>query len=151
MITENTVSSDEVLINAPAAMVWDVLVDFDNYHKWNKFCPSCEAELVMGSPVKMKIDLGFGWQEQVEYICRIDPGEAIAWGMENKPEDPVHAVRTQYLKAVDDNSCSYQSVDEFGGPELASMMELMAKPVEDGFNLCAYSLKGYCEQLYASG
>jgi hypothetical protein len=30
------------------------------------------------------------------------------------------------------------------------MMELMAKPVEDGFNLCAYGLKKYCEQLHTT-
>jgi len=97
VITEDTVSSDEIEIQAPVELVWSVLVDFANYGAWNRFCPVCEAELVMGSPVKMQVDLGFGLQEQVEYICRIDPGAAIAWKMDTKPGDPIHATRTQYL------------------------------------------------------
>ena len=64
MITEDTVSSDEIEIHAPVELVWQVLVDFANYGAWNKFCPVCEAELVIGSPVKMQVDLGFGLQEQ---------------------------------------------------------------------------------------
>ena len=35
----------------PTGVVWDVLVDFANYARWNEFCPSCEAELELGSPV----------------------------------------------------------------------------------------------------
>jgi uncharacterized membrane protein len=41
MISEDTISSDEVTIAAPVQLVWDVLVDFENYGLWNKFCPSC--------------------------------------------------------------------------------------------------------------
>ncbi len=149
MITEDTVSSDEITIDAPIQLVWDVLVDFANYGEWNAFCPSCEAELEMGSPVRMQVDLGMGLQEQVEYICLLEPPNAIAWRMENKPGDPIHAVRTQYLKAIDDNSCTYVSVDEFSGEALAPMMEAMAKGVEAGFNRCGYGLKAYCEKLAA--
>jgi uncharacterized protein YndB with AHSA1/START domain len=148
MISEDTISSDEVTIAAPVQLVWDVLVDFENYGLWNKFCPSCEARLELGTPVKMQVDLGFGLQEQVEYMCRIEPREAIAWAMENKPGDPIHAVRTQYLKKLDDTHCCYTSVDVFSGEALAQMMELMAKPIEEGFNLCAYGLKEYCEGIY---
>lgn len=149
MITEDTVSSDVVVIEAPIDLVWDILVDFQNYGRWNTFCPSCEAELVLGTAVKMQVDLGFGLQEQIEYMRRIDPCEAIAWGMENKPGDPIHAVRTQYLNKLEEARTSYVSVDEFSGEALPGMMELMAGPVEAGFNLCAYNLKEYCEQLYA--
>ena len=47
MITENTVSSDEVEIEAPAALVWQVLVDFPRYGEWNTFCPRAEATLAI--------------------------------------------------------------------------------------------------------
>lgn len=145
LITEDTVSSDEVVIEASVERVWAVLTDFENYQKWNTFCPSCEAELVLGTPVKMQVDLGFGLQEQIEYMCRIDPLEAIAWRMANKPGDAIHATRTQTLKILSESSCSYVSSDSFSGEATAQMMELMAKPVEEGFNRCAYDLKRYCE------
>lgn len=149
MITDDTVTSKEVVINAPAEVVWDILVDFENYSQWNRFCPKADAVLELGSPVNMLVDLGFGLQEQIEYISLIEPGRAIAWGMENKPGDPIHAVRTQWLKPLDENRCTYLTMDDFKGSEpeaLKGMMELMAKRVEDGFNLCAEGLKEYAEK-----
>ncbi|WP_187276424.1 SRPBCC domain-containing protein [Parahaliea maris] len=150
MIEGLTVSSDVVEIEAPAALVWDVLVDFANYGKWNTFCPVAEAELVLDTPIRMQVDLGFGLQEQVEYICLIEPGYRVAWRMENRPEDPIHAVRTQTIEPLGKNCCSYVSVDEFGGPGAEEMMGALGKPVETGFNRCAYDLKAYCEKRFAA-
>lgn len=149
MINANTVSSDTTTIGAPIELVWAVLVDFSKYGTWNPFCPSCDAKLEVGAAITMQIDLGAGLQEQTEYITRIEPCTAIAWGMENKPGDPIHALRTQYLTKLDDNSCSYLSVDEFSGDATPQMMELMATAIELGFNRCAIGLKHYCEQQFA--
>ena len=116
MITENSVGSDEVIINAPVELVWDILLDFANYPEWNTFCPQIKNEsLEMGAAVDMMIDLGGeGLTAQTEYICKVDPQACIAWRMENKTEDPVHAIRSQFLQRIDDNSCSYHTIDEIG-------------------------------------
>ena len=148
MMTADTVSSDEITIDAPIQLVWDILVNFADYGRWNSFCPDCEAALEIGSPIRMQVDLGFGLQEQVEYICRIDPPHAIAWKMDTRPGDPIHAVRTQYLRRVDDSTTVYVTVDEFSGDGVPQMMDALGKAVEDGFNACGYGLKRYAEQLY---
>lgn len=149
MITENAVYSDEVTIEAPVEMVWDILLDFENYPAWNTFCPSAKnTSLELGSAVDMMVDLGNGLSQQVEYICRVEPNKCIAWAMENKPEDPVHAVRSQHLKRLDDQRCTYVSVDEFSGPQMTAMMEHFAGAVEAGFNRCAYDLKAHAEKTF---
>ncbi len=149
MITENAVYSDEVTIEAPVELVWKILIDFPNYGEWNGFCPVAKNEaLELGGAVDMMVELGDGPSRQVEYLCRIEPNECIAWAMDNKPEDPVHAVRSQHLKRLDENRCTYESVDEFSGPQMATMMEHFATAVETGFNRCAYDLKKYAERLY---
>lgn len=151
MITDNAVYSDEVTIDAPAELVWEILIDFDNYGAWNGFCPSAKNDsLEIGSPVEMMVYLGGELSKQVEFICRHEPGHCIAWAMDNKPEDPVHAVRSQYVKKVSDTSCTYLSVDEFAGPGMAAMMEHFAPLVEKGFNRCAYDLKAHAEKSYSS-
>ena len=48
MITANSVSSEEIVINAPAEVVWGVILDFANYGLWNTFCPSMKGEAVIG-------------------------------------------------------------------------------------------------------
>jgi len=152
MISNTTVKSDTVEIEAPVELVWAALIDFKNYGKWNTFCPQVRNEaLEIGAAVEMMVDLGHGPQQQVEYITLIDPNRAIAWGMENKPGDPIHAVRTQYLTPLDPGRCSYISVDEFSGEAAASMLELMGKAVETGFNRCAYDLKKYAEARQRGG
>ncbi len=151
MITADTVSSDEVLIAAPAEWVWSILLDFENYGEWNSFCPSVKnSSVALGEAVDMMVDLGSGPSRQVEYICRIEPNECIAWRMENKPNDPIHAVRSQFINRVNEESCTYLSIDEFSGPGKDAMMDELAKAVETGFNRCASDLKAHAEKTYAS-
>ena len=151
MITETAVYSDTVIIEAPVEFVWEILLDFDNYEKWNSFCPVViNDSLELGSPVDMMVDLGEGPSRQVEYISHVETHKCIAWAMENKPEDPIHAVRSQRLETLSPVQCSYVSIDEFDGPERAAMMEHFASAVEAGFNRCAYDLKDHAEALYRS-
>ena len=148
MITENSVTSEPITISAPAELVWQVIVDFKRYGQWNEFCPSISGELKMGEPLVMQVNLGNGLQEQVESLSCIEPPLKIAWAMENKPGDPVHAERFQEITPLDDRSCSYVSIDYFGGEMCGPMIEAMGKAVEDGFNLCARNLKARAEALY---
>lgn len=151
MITENSVSSEEIVINAPAALVWEVLLDFANYGEWNTFCPSIKGEPVVGSPVEMMVDMGSGLQQQVEYVTKVEPIHTIVWSMENKPGDPIHADRLQRITPIDENSCRYVSIDEFSGEFAGPMIEQMGKLVEQGFNDCAAGLKRRAEELYLAG
>ena len=150
MSEQIVVSSDTFTIEAPAALVWQVIVDFASYDQWNEFCPSIEAELVLGSPVVMKVDLGHGLSDQVEYMSCIEAPQRIAWAMENNPGDPIHAERWQVIEPVDEHRCTYVTYDEFSGPEVQGMVEMMGEPVRKGFNLCAEGLKRRAEQLYSS-
>ncbi len=149
MINESSVESDHITIHAPASVVWDVIVDFENYPRWNQFCPEVRGELKLGAPLAMKVDLGNGLQDQVEYITTIEAPHRIVWSMENKPGDPVHADRSQVVTPIDEHSCSYWSIDEFSGEHVPAMMEALAEAVERGFNLCAGNLKARAEALYA--
>jgi uncharacterized protein YndB with AHSA1/START domain len=143
------VSSDIVTIEAPAELVWQVLVDFASYDQWNSFCPSIEAELRIGSPVKMKVDLGQGLQEQVEFITCLEAPQKITWSMENNPGDPIHADRSQVIEAVDENTCTYVTYDEFSGEAAEAMVEMLGQAVESGFNICAHGLKERAEKLHS--
>ncbi|MDG2047133.1 MAG: SRPBCC domain-containing protein [Halioglobus sp.] len=148
MITANSVSSEEIVINAPAEVVWDVILDFANYGLWNTFCPIMKGEAVIGSPLEMQVDLGNGLQSQVEYVTRIEPTHTIVWSMENKPGDPIHADRIQRITPIDEFSCRYCSIDEFSGEFAGPMIEQLGEQVEKGFNDCALGIKTRAEELY---
>ena len=150
MINESSVSSEEITINAPAELVWEVLVDFDNYGQWNAFCPEIKGVAEIGAALHMQVDLGNGLQEQVEHVTQMEPCHTIVWSMENKPGDPIHADRTQRITAIDASSCRYWSIDEFSGAAVAQMIEMLGAQVEQGFNLCAAGLKARAEALYSA-
>jgi len=148
MIDESSVSSNKITIHAPAQIVWDVIVDFEHYSLWNRFCPHISGELKLGAALTMQVDLGQGLQEQVERITRLEPGEIIVWSMENKPGDPVHADRIQRIEAADEESCTYVTVDEFSGEFAPTMLEHFGPLIEEGFNRCALGLKARAEALF---
>ena len=151
MITENSVSCDDIVIEAPAELVWEILLDFDNYSAWNAFCPEIKGEATMGAALHMMVDLGSGLQPQVEYVTRLEPPHRVTWSMENKPGDPIHADRTQTVTPLSESSCSYSSIDEFSGEAVGPMIEALGAEVEKGFSLCAKGLKAYAEQRYREG
>jgi hypothetical protein len=148
MIDESSVSSDTIIIYAPAQIVWDVIVDFENYNLWNPFCPQVTGELELGAALTMQVDLGQGLQEQVERITRMEPGHVIVWSMENKPGDPIHADRIQRIEAIDDVSCTYITIDEFSGESAGGILEHFGPLIEAGFNRCALGLKARAENLF---
>ena len=43
------VVSQTVKINAPASLVWKILLDMPKYGDWNPFCVECESTLEMGA------------------------------------------------------------------------------------------------------
>jgi len=148
VIDEASVSCERISIDAPAEMVWSVIVDFDRYGEWNEFCPQIEGEPKLGAALTMKVDLGRGLQEQVEYITSIDAPRKIVWSMQNRAGDPIHANRSQLIESVDESHCTYWSIDEFQGDAVAAMMKALAKSVEHGFELCARGLKREAERRY---
>ena len=74
MINSDSVSSEKLTIEAPAELVWSVIVDFEHYHLWNAFCPEVAGVAELGSALTMKVDLGNGLQEQVENGIEAFPG-----------------------------------------------------------------------------
>lgn len=45
----------EILIHCSPKKVWDLLMDFENYPKWNPFIRSIEGNLKLGEKLKVKI------------------------------------------------------------------------------------------------
>lgn len=45
----------EIVINAPAEKVWNILTDFKNYPIWNPFIQSLEGNVKVGNQIKVRI------------------------------------------------------------------------------------------------
>src|SRR5476651_2401618 len=73
---DHVARSIRIEIDAPASVVWDVLVDLPKYGEWNPFCVKCISTLEMGAPVVMTIAMPWDPSEQAtmtEYLCAFEP------------------------------------------------------------------------------
>ena len=147
------VVSETVLIEAPAELVWQVLVDFAAYPDWNPFCVEASAELELGAPVTMKLksylepDTYF---DNVEYISALDAPRLIAWSAPYIEAWPYPARRDQIIEALGPERCQYHSTDAFLGPHGIHVMRFAGPWVKRAFNDTAWALKARAESLVIS-
>lgn len=149
------VISETVQINAPASIVWDILVDMPKYPEWNPFCVECESTLEMGAPVNMKLKSYVNCEpeffENCEFVCAFEPEKLLSWELPHYDAWPYPARRDQIIKATGENSCEYHSTDAFLGSGGIHVMRFAGPWVKKAFDDTAHALKARAEAMYKAG
>lgn len=147
------VTSETVEINAPASVVWDILIDLPRYGEWNPFCVEAESTLKMGDPIKMKLRDYTNWDEgyfdNTEYICAYEPNRKISWELPHYDAWPYPAIRDQIIEETGPESCTYVSTDAFLGPNGIHVMRFAGPWVKRAFDDTAIKLKAHAEKKWA--
>lgn len=148
---EAIVVSETVDINAPASVVWDILIDLPQYPDWNPFCVECESTLEMGAAVKMKlksyVNAGPEFFENTEFVCAYEVEKLLSWNLPHYDGWPYPARRDQFIEATGPNSCRYYSTDQFLGPNGIHVMRFAGPWVKQAFDDTAYALKARAEAM----
>ncbi len=120
-------------INAPQAVVWDVITRTADYPKWNKFVVACESTFQVGSPIVMKVKvLPFMPMRQKETILKIKPGEFLEYGIDI-PFGILSSSRQHILKAIDSDRTTYESVFILNGLLSSLVGFLLGTQLNRGF------------------
>lgn len=147
-----TVRSERFVIDAPAALVWEILLDMPRYGEWNPFCAAAESTLEMGAPVHMRLNSYTMPGEQFpncEYICAKLPERLISW--ELREEDSLYpARRDQVIEPLGPGRCAYYSTDAFLGPHAAHVMYFCGAWVKRAFDDTGRALKARAEAFFAA-
>jgi len=152
-MSELQVASIRTEIAAPAALVWDVLVDLDKYNLWNPLNRRVESTLKIGDDVKLYIsdaDLSQAGAVFVHRLQVLDPPRHLAWGWtsDGPAEQGVRTRRDQYVEALGAERCTYYTTDTFVGPGAAPLFDLYAAQIKSSFDALAASLKVHAERLH---
>lgn len=146
-----------VHIDAPLALVWQVMLDTDAYGEWNPFVVRAETAqpAAVGNPILLHVQwAGGGRTRSPERITALDvPATTdgvttarLAYVFEGWPArlGLVRGTRHQRLQQVAGGATTYDTVEEFSGP-----LVRLAGParVEDGFRRHAAALKRRAEEL----
>ncbi len=146
----NVARSAKIEIEAPAAVVWQVLTDLPRYGEWNPFCIKCESTLEIGAPVKMTMR-NF-WDDElavfVEYVATVDPQRRLSWEMYWTEAWPYAGRRDQYIEALAPDRCAYHTTDAFLGDTGVHIMRFGGGWITAGFNATARALKDRAEAIY---
>lgn len=150
-VPEAVVSSEIVQIEAPASVVWRILIDLEKYGEWNPFCVRCTSTLQMGAPVEMSlVDYANPGRlmPNVEYICAFEPERRLSWQMPWTEQWPYPARRDQILEPLGPQRCRYHSTDAFLGENGIHVMRFAGPWIERAFNDTARALKRRAEALH---
>ena len=140
-----------VEIAAPIETVWGILVDFGNYHAWNRFTPSVVCSGELGASVEMQVCFpGARPRRQVEVLNVLEPPHRLAWGVIMGTSAILVANRYQRLEALGDTCTRYTTIDYVSGLLAPVVKLLYAEPMRAGFQLAADGLKR-CAEAAAQG
>jgi hypothetical protein len=143
-----TVRSETFDIEAPASVVWGILVDMESYGEWNPFCIKADSTLEMGAPVNMTLTNYTMPGETFpgcEYICALVPERLISWELR---EEPYPARRDQVIEAIGPERCAYYSTDAFLGPHAQHVMNFCGGWVKRAFDDTGKALKHRAEAMH---
>lgn len=139
----------ERTIAAPAAHVWQVLVDFARYPEWNPFTYGVEVTRGIGGPVTLHVALGGKKLTMHERLTRWDEGRAVAWGVRWGGGLLLDCDRVQSLEPIDETTTRYRGHEAFDGLLAPLVIALYRRPLEEGFAAAADALARRAELTYA--
>ncbi|RJF92551.1 SRPBCC domain-containing protein [Noviherbaspirillum saxi] len=150
---ENLVTSVKVEINAPASLVWDVLMDLASYPQWNPYTVRVESSLQLGEPVNLYLPDPTRPGEHlhvVETLVAFEPHALLSWEMRPTAQSKDAARRDQYIEAMGEDHCVYYTTDIFLGLNADATMKNFGAWVKQGFDAVALGVKQRAELLYAA-
>ncbi|WP_254052233.1 SRPBCC domain-containing protein [Aeromicrobium sp. A1-2] len=140
-----------VQIEAPAAFVWDVLVDYARYPEWNPFTIEVRTTLEIGSSIELTLPSYDGTGVMLvsqERVREVEPPHHLRY--DNRDEVPgVLGVRDQWIASLGPGRCSYVTTNTLSGEHAALVIGLTGEWIKSGLDSVARALKVRAEELSA--
>lgn len=142
-MSEHLIESVTVEIDAPAAFVWDVLLDYPNYPQWNPYTLAVDTTLVVGERIDLtlpKPDGSEGIFVSREFVRVVDPPRLLRYDT-GDTFPGLLGVRDQHIKPLDAQRCSYYTCETFTGKYADAVMAAQGAYVKKGFDAVAHALR----------
>ena len=136
----------EILINTDIAKVWNVLMNFDNYPKWNPFITSISGEPKLGSrlTVSIKPPGGNGMTFKPN-ILTLEANKEFRWKGKLGINGIFDGEHYFILESVDKDITKFIHGEKFSGLLVPLVGKILDK-TQKGFQLMNESIKKECEK-----
>ena len=141
MATTLTVSID---IDAPQAIVWSILTDFEGYAAWNPFTPRVVCHGRVGTPVTLEAHLTDNGQGRMTHLTlnTFEPEHKLCWGADDWY---LQVNRCQTLTAVGEHKTRYETSELFAGLLSPLVIWTQRQNLMRGYQRAAEGLKNAAE------
>lgn len=140
-----TIYSDVFPLAANTQHAWQILTNFNDYPKWNPFTHKVVGSPVIGSTVDLHVNLvGDKTRISQEVVQIVEIERQISWGMTLLHPFLLKARRDQILTVIDEQHCSYHTLDELSGLLSPLVVLLFGNAMRNGFNRVGKALQQYC-------
>jgi hypothetical protein len=136
----------EILILADTAKVWDVLMNFDSYPKWNPFITSISGERKLGNRLTVSINPPGGKGMTFKpNILTLEANKEFRWKGKLGINGIFDGEHYFILESVDKDITKFIHGEKFSGL-LVPFVRKMLDKTQKGFQLMNESIKKECEK-----
>ena len=137
---------EEIIINAPAEAVWNVLVDFENWENWNPFIIKAKGKAEVGEKLENVFRNGDKDMVIKPKLLKVDQNEELVWiGRLIMPGifDGRHGFR---IEEIGPNQVRFVNYENFKGILSGMIMKKIGEDTKANFNKMNQALKAEVEQ-----
>ena len=136
----------EILINTDITKVWDVLMNFDSYPKWNPFITSISGERKLGNRLTVSINPPGGKGMTFKpNILTLEANKEFRWKGKLGINGIFDGEHYFILESVDKDITKFIHGEKFSGL-LVTLVGKMLDKTQKGFQLMNESIKKECEK-----
>jgi hypothetical protein len=140
---------DTLEIEAPVALVWEVIADLPRYPEWNPFVVRARSSLEVGEPIVMSVRvIPLFAQPQRETILECLPQQRLCYGVAGVPLNALHSLRYHELRHESSERTHYCSHFELSGWLAPLTRMLLGRHLARGFAAATKALKERAELLH---
>ncbi len=138
----------DIVIDAPAKQVWEIIKDTKSYKTWASFLIDIEGELNDGNKISAKFQLDPSKEKfnTIEHIIQVEEGKMFYWA-EKGPMgicDNHHFI----VSAISDTSCRFIQSDEISKGLTWLLGGYLSKIYVKGYQAFNKSLKNEAESRF---
>ena len=136
----------EILINTDITKVWDVLMDFNSYPKWNPFITSISGEPKLGNRLTVSINPPGGKGMTFKpNILTLESNKEFRWKGKLGINGIFDGEHYFILEFLENNKTKFIHGEKFSGL-LVPLVGKMLDKTKKGFQLMNESIKNECER-----
>ena len=135
----------EIIINAPAEKVWNILTDFEKFPEWNAFILSIEGEQKVGAQLTVGLKNGNSTSVFKPKVVVYEKNKAFEW----KGRLPVGMFNGHHqfkIEKLSDTQVKFVHKEDFSGWLSGLIMKMIGEQTRHGFEAMNEALKNRAEQ-----